>query len=313
MAPLPPHDQRHLWLRYQVEGYTEEIVYDFKKRLETIFGRQDLAERLRMIYTRDDGQEIFVSDAWRRIGIEMGLDVADSLYFQLGGARRSMTWRQFILALGVPSYTYIRDPIRRLCHSMDWGTANALYLLAQYLFKYAEGRKSGSKLSKGHFIRHLAHHFGLVSDDGLRGLSVVTHDWAWVAQGVERQPVAAAAALWGAKDAPYIDEGAQAVLAPIHAPPPPPPATGRTMPQRLRRLEEDIQGLSGVLIRHSMAPFEGVTQSSLRGVPDAGLMVPAPPQPSRTSSKSSQADLAEKKSTMLVKYLQSGNLEVLES
>ncbi|GKF16469.1 hypothetical protein Tco_0061387, partial [Tanacetum coccineum] len=96
--------------------------------------RQDLVERMRMVYTRDDGQE-------------------------LGGARRSMTWRQYILAMGLntaeemaedrfraywlgserlipdkgdlsdywveisssrdflrgaPLYTYIRDPVRRL-------------------------------------------------------------------------------------------------------------------------------------------------------------------------------------------------------
>ncbi|GJW92337.1 hypothetical protein Tco_0169890 [Tanacetum coccineum] len=83
------------------------------------------------------------------------------------------------------------------------------------------------------------------SNDGLRGLSVVTHelllidmgelvklniymevgdDWDWVAQGAERQPVVLAAALGGAEDALDIDEGAQNVPAPIHAPPPPPPA-----------------------------------------------------------------------------------------
>ncbi|GJT54835.1 hypothetical protein Tco_0989889 [Tanacetum coccineum] len=65
-----------LWLRYQVEGYTEEIVHDFEQRLKTIFGRQvnqvytldfegltldirqDLAERLRMVYIGDDGLHI---------------------------------------------------------------------------------------------------------------------------------------------------------------------------------------------------------------------------------------------------------------
>ncbi|GKD32706.1 hypothetical protein Tco_1248215, partial [Tanacetum coccineum] len=86
MTPLPPRDPRHLWLRYQVERYTEEIVYDFEDRLETIYGRQ----------------EIFVSHAWRRlfeiraplvrefilnflstcrIGNEMGLDAIDALCF----------------------------------------------------------------------------------------------------------------------------------------------------------------------------------------------------------------------------------------
>ncbi|GKE52495.1 hypothetical protein Tco_1487651 [Tanacetum coccineum] len=74
---LPPRDQRHFWLRYQVEGYIKEIVHEFEQRLKTIFG------------------------STCKIGSEMGLDVADTLYFQLGGARRSMTWRQFILALGL--------------------------------------------------------------------------------------------------------------------------------------------------------------------------------------------------------------------
>nr|GEZ83562.1 hypothetical protein [Tanacetum cinerariifolium] len=40
MAPLPPRDQRYLWLRYQVVGYNKEIVHDFEQRLEMIFGRQ---------------------------------------------------------------------------------------------------------------------------------------------------------------------------------------------------------------------------------------------------------------------------------
>ncbi|GJV46099.1 hypothetical protein Tco_1430635 [Tanacetum coccineum] len=389
MAPLPPRDQRHLWLRYQVEGYTKEIVHDFEDRLETIFGRQvnrvhvldfevltpemrqDLAERLRMVYTGDDGQEIFVSHAWRRlfkiraplvhefileffstcrVGNEMGLDAANTLCFQLGGARRSMTWRQFILVLGLhtteemvedgfeaywlgservipdkgdlsdywieissdrdflrvaPSYTYIKDLVRRLCYrliscsisgrgqapekvtstdlfylrSIDRGAANVLYLLAQYLFRNAEGRKSGARLSGGHFIGRLAHHFGLVSDDGLRGLSVVTReltlidmgelvkinicmevgdDWAWVAQGAKRQPVVAAAAIGCAEDVLDVYEGAQAVPAPIDAPPPLPPATGRTMPQRLGRLEEEIQGL-----RQDIGSLRGLVERSM--------------------------------------------------
>ncbi|GKA42229.1 hypothetical protein Tco_0734889, partial [Tanacetum coccineum] len=246
MEPLPPRDKRHLWLRYQV----------------------DLAERIRTVYTWDDRLE-------------------------LGGASRRMTWRQFILALGlhtaeemakdgfgaywlgserlIPtkgdlsdywveissgreflrsalSYTYIKDPVRRLCH------------------RHVEERKSGARLSGGHFIGRLAHHFGLISDDGLRGLSVVTREiplidmgelvklnickeigdeWAWVAPIPERQQVVVAGALEAVVDAPAVDEGSQADPAPIQAPQPPPqpPAAGRTMPQRLGRLEEEIQGL----------------------------------------------------------------------
>ncbi|GKE53721.1 hypothetical protein Tco_1488877, partial [Tanacetum coccineum] len=80
------------------------------------------------------------------------------------------------------------------------GAANVLYLLAQYLFRHAKGRKSGARLSEGDFIGRLAHHFGLVGDD-----------WAWVAQDVERQPVVAVTAPGGVEDASDIDEGTQAV------------------------------------------------------------------------------------------------------
>ncbi|GJW67559.1 hypothetical protein Tco_0121983, partial [Tanacetum coccineum] len=333
MEPLPPRDQRHLWLRYQVEGYTKEIVHDFEQRLEMIFGRQvnrvhtldfegltpdmrqDLAERLRMVYTGDDGHEKFMSHDWMRlfeiraplvqefileffstcrIGSEMGLDVADTLCFQLGGARRrservildkgdlSDYWveissgRDFLR--GAPSYTYIRDPVRRLCHrlisysisgrghapekvtvtdlfylcSMDRGTANVPYLIVHYLFRHAEGRKSGVRLSGGHFIGRLAHHFGLVSNDGLRGLYVMTRELPLI------NMVVAAAAPEGVVDAPDVDEGAQAVPAPIHAPPPPPPFVGKTMPQRLGRLEEEIQEL-----RQDVRSLRGLVERSM--------------------------------------------------
>ncbi|GKF79370.1 hypothetical protein Tco_0234938, partial [Tanacetum coccineum] len=53
--------------------------------------------------------------------------------------------------------------------SMDRGTTNVLNLFAHYLFRHTEGRKSGARLLGGYFIARLAMHFGLVSDDGLRG------------------------------------------------------------------------------------------------------------------------------------------------
>ncbi|GJU04348.1 hypothetical protein Tco_1114686 [Tanacetum coccineum] len=120
MAPLPAADQRHPWLRYQIKEYTEGIRHCYEQRLETIWSRpvnrvhvldfegltpgmrQDLAVRLRMVYTRE-GQQVFMSHAWRRLfGIraplvcefilefistcrmsdtKMGLDVADMLCF----------------------------------------------------------------------------------------------------------------------------------------------------------------------------------------------------------------------------------------
>ncbi|GKB23264.1 hypothetical protein Tco_0862665 [Tanacetum coccineum] len=256
---LSPRHQRHIWLRYQVEGYTEEIVYDFKQRLETIFSRQ--GNRMHIL-----DFEGLTPDM--RIGLHTAEEMAEDGFsaYWLGSERvlpnkgdLSDYWVKISFGKnflrGAPSYTYIRGPVRRLCHelisyiisrrgqapekvivtdlfylhSMDREAANVPYLLAQYLFRHTEGRKSGAKLSGGHFIRLLAHHFGLVSNDGLRGLSVVTReiplidmgelvklnicreigdDWAWVAPGPERQQDAAAGAPEATEDAPAIDEGA---------------------------------------------------------------------------------------------------------
>ncbi|GJY45534.1 hypothetical protein Tco_0434597 [Tanacetum coccineum] len=206
---------------------------------------------------------------------------------------------------GAPSYTYIRDLVRRLCHrlisynisgwgqapkkvtatdlfylrSMDRGAANVPYLLAQYLFRHAEGRKSGARLSGGYFIGRLAHHFSLVSDDGLRGLSVVTREiplvdmgelvklnicreigdeWAWVAPGPKRKPDVAAGAPKAAEDAPIANEGTPAVPAPVQAPQPPPPPScvGRRLclvfGDDLRSdggLRQDVRSLRGLVER----------------------------------------------------------------
>ncbi|GKC06458.1 hypothetical protein Tco_0998068, partial [Tanacetum coccineum] len=77
-------------------------------------------------------------------------------------------------------------------------------------------RKSGAQLSGGHFIGRLAAYFGLISDEGLRGLSV--------ALGPERQQAATGGALTDVEGAPAADEGAQVVPLPVQAPQPSPPA-----------------------------------------------------------------------------------------
>ncbi|GJZ06816.1 hypothetical protein Tco_0540609 [Tanacetum coccineum] len=85
---------------------------------------------------------------------------------------------------------------------MDREAANVLYLLAQLLFRHAEGRKSCARLSGGHFIGRLSHHFGPMSDDELRGLSVMARELPLIDMASE--------------DAPTVDEDAQADPAPIY-------------------------------------------------------------------------------------------------
>ncbi|GKB03459.1 hypothetical protein Tco_0831602, partial [Tanacetum coccineum] len=147
---------------------------------------------------------------------------------------------------------------------MDVGSVNVPYLLARYLRLFAAGRKSGALVIGGQFVARLAEHFGLLTEEKLQGLTVIApalpvidiaelvrlqicveidDTWAWLALGLERQPDAAAGALEAAKDAPVVDEGGQAVPEPVQAPQQPPPSphtAGRTMPQRLGRLEEEV-------------------------------------------------------------------------
>ncbi|GKB32458.1 hypothetical protein Tco_0871859 [Tanacetum coccineum] len=287
MTPLPPRAQRHLRLRYQVEGYTKDIVHDFEQRLDMIFGTQvnrvhmldfarlteemgqTLADRMRMVYTGAEGQVLFTSHAWRRLFEIRGLlvrefileffstclHIADEMAedgfeaYWLGSARvipdkgdlrdhrtKISSDKDF---LGPdPSYTFIRDPVRRLCHML------ISYNISGRGQTPEKGRKSEARMSKGYFIGHLAEHFGLVSDEGLMGLSVIAH--AWVAPGLERQPIVVAGAPEVAEGALDVDEGAQAILVPVQAPQPPPSAAStRTMEQRLSRLEEEVHSLRG--------------------------------------------------------------------
>ncbi|GKB62588.1 hypothetical protein Tco_0918774 [Tanacetum coccineum] len=248
-------DQRHLWLRYQIQEYTEGIRHSYEQRLETIWSRpinrvhvldfegltldirQDLAVRLRMVYF-GEGQ---MSDT------EMGLDVMDTLWLhkeqEMAEAGFGDYWAgsdRLILDKGdLRDYwikissdkDFLGPPLFMgqapekvtgvdlfYLHSMDRGTTNAPHLLAQYLFRPAEGRKSRPRLSWGHFIGHLAIHFRLVSDEGLRGLQ------AWVAQGLERQQAAVAGAYKADEAGQVTKEVAQEIPAPAQAPPPPIPA-----------------------------------------------------------------------------------------
>ncbi|GJV88586.1 hypothetical protein Tco_1532524 [Tanacetum coccineum] len=146
---------------------------------------------------------------------------------------------------------------------MDVDSVNVTYLV-RYLRLFAVGRKRKAHIFSGQFVARLAKHFGLLTTEIPGGLTVIAPElpiidmaelvrlqicveidntWAWVAIGPERQPDALAGAPAIAKDAPAVDEGDQAISAPVQAPqqpPPLPPAAAKTMSQRMVRLEEDV-------------------------------------------------------------------------
>ncbi|GKB53380.1 hypothetical protein Tco_0904133 [Tanacetum coccineum] len=188
---LPPRDQRHQYLRFEGLEYTDVDITDFEDKLV------GCSWSIRIVRGRGFSETI------------INIDSEGTLQFQLGGDKRRTSWRQFILALGLhtaeemetagfrapPSYTYIRDPMLRLCHR----------LIACSIARRSQAPKKET-------VTDLFY---------LRGVDIfeeLDDTWAWVAPGPERQPNAVAGALEVAKGAPNVDEGAQVIPAPIQAP-----------------------------------------------------------------------------------------------
>ncbi|GJR51598.1 hypothetical protein Tco_1402119 [Tanacetum coccineum] len=85
MAPLPPREQRHPFLRYQGLEYTDADIADFEERLERIYSREihrvqvvdfqrmpelmrdGLFARMVMEHRDDAGVVVFTSRAWGRL------------------------------------------------------------------------------------------------------------------------------------------------------------------------------------------------------------------------------------------------------
>ncbi|GJU77838.1 hypothetical protein Tco_1274908, partial [Tanacetum coccineum] len=153
------------------------------------------------------------------------LDIAEALQFQLGGAESEKQipdkgnlrdyWIRISLARDfldtAPSHTSIRDSILRLCHRLITcsiaGRSQAPEKVLEVVCCWEEEQGS-----------YLWMTICMEIDD----------TWAWVALGSERQPDAAGT-LGAAEDALVLDEGGQAVPAPVQAPSPP-LAAARTMP-----------------------------------------------------------------------------------
>ncbi|GKC90788.1 hypothetical protein Tco_1151437 [Tanacetum coccineum] len=165
--------------------------------------------RLSMEYSDAQGHVVFTSHAWRRL-----FEIRGSL---LGGARRQMSWRQFILDLGL----HTTEEINIVGFKAYWDESSRI-IIKDPLRRHAEGRKWEAQMSWRHFIRRLDDHFGLLTEERLQGMTVIGGHLAWVALGPERQQVAAAGAPKDVEGAHAEVEGDQAIPAPVQAPQPPP-------------------------------------------------------------------------------------------
>ncbi|GJY92326.1 hypothetical protein Tco_0508108 [Tanacetum coccineum] len=90
VSTSPIRHQRYQYLRFEGLEYTDADIADFKERL----GRY-------MVEGDAQGQSVFTSRAWRFGEAVLDLDTVGALQFQLGGAKRHMSWREFILGIGL--------------------------------------------------------------------------------------------------------------------------------------------------------------------------------------------------------------------
>ncbi|GKE18631.1 hypothetical protein Tco_1426208, partial [Tanacetum coccineum] len=237
---------------------------------------EGLSGRMLMEHMDSHGHSIFTSRAWRRLfkirgpfvrelileffsmfrfrEVVLDLDTARALQFQLGGVRHRMSWREFILGMGLHTAeeiesvgvgAYWAESVRQIPDKGDlsaywvgissvrnfFGTApsytsirdpmlrlcHKLIACRRYLRLFASGRKRGAMISRGQFVARLAEHFGLLTEERLQGLTVIV------------------------RDLPVID---MAELVPQE---PPTAGPAKTMAQKLARLEEDVHGIRGAL------------------------------------------------------------------
>nr|GEV96857.1 hypothetical protein [Tanacetum cinerariifolium] len=117
---------------------------------------------------------MFTSRAWRRLfnirgllvhklileffstfrfgEVMLDLDTTRALQFQLEGARHRLSWREFILALGL--------------HTAEEMETAGFVLLGGV--RFTAGRKIEDFISGGQFVAHLAEHFGLLTEERLQ-------------------------------------------------------------------------------------------------------------------------------------------------
>ncbi|GJZ65369.1 hypothetical protein Tco_0622065 [Tanacetum coccineum] len=224
---LPPRDRRRQYLRFKGLEYIDADITDFEERLAW---RRLFKVRGPLVH-----ELILEFFSMFRFGEGvLDLDTAGALQFQLGGVRRRMSWREFILGISsagdflgtTQSYTLIRDLMLTLCHmliacsvvgrsqapkkvtvtdlfylrGMYVGSVNIPYILTRYLRMFASRRKREEMISGGQFVARLAKHFELLTKHRLQGLTII---------------VATAGAPNVAEGAHDVDEGVQAVPEPV--------------------------------------------------------------------------------------------------
>ncbi|GKE23187.1 hypothetical protein Tco_1434699 [Tanacetum coccineum] len=266
---LPPRDQRHQYLRFKGLQYIDTDIADFEVRLTKIYRRE--VHRVQ-VFDFEGLTELMDEGLRGRMLMEHRDAQGQS------GARLRISWRPFILALGlhtveemvttgfglywIESGRQISDKgdlsayWREISSEVDFlGTPPSYTLIRDSMLRLCHrlivcsivGRSQAPKkvtVTDLFYLRWM--------DVGPVNVPYLLDRYLRLFASGRKQGAMifrVASAPEAAKDAHVDDEGAAGVPAPVQAPQLPPPVAGpaRTKAQRFSRVEEDVHEIRGAL------------------------------------------------------------------
>ncbi|GJX10330.1 hypothetical protein Tco_0200189 [Tanacetum coccineum] len=149
------------WLKFNTHDFLQEIHKEFRNNLKDL-----LKKEIKGLEALDYAD----------------FSIADTLVFQLGGVRRSMTMRKFILALGLYTEEDAREKVTLedlfLLHNIDEGDrVDVPWTISKFLTDKAKGAKKKSMIVGAYLIGRIAKSYGLMAPAYMRVVTLGQETW----------------------------------------------------------------------------------------------------------------------------------------
>ncbi|GKA51424.1 hypothetical protein Tco_0744620 [Tanacetum coccineum] len=172
---VPPGDHRHQYLRFEGLQYTEGDIADYETR-DRVYSLAKLRGDYLILEANVHELILEFFSTFRFGEAVLDLDLSGALQFQLGKVRRRMSWREFILALGLHTAEEMQTAGFGLYWAMStragcWIGQHPL-LVGPISEEVCCWEEDQALISGGQFVARLAYPFGLLTGERLQGLTI---------------------------------------------------------------------------------------------------------------------------------------------